>query len=179
MALKFDISNPPPTLAEISAEHDRADRERDAIQKKLIPFVIAAFVALISLVVFQLVVIVPAVRNPDTSPTFLAIVALFIPYMAFILFFTANHFRHKIIENPRKALKTYMASLEALSPEEHAMLSATIDAGEHPAEVIVYQRKVAALGRSMVRGEADAIRVLERRPGQNPAPASPADDRAR
>lgn len=163
MALNFDISISPPTLAEITAEHDRVDRERDEIQKKLIPFVIAAFIALITLVVIQLTVIVPAVRDPDTSPTFLAVVALFIPYMAFILFFTANHFRHKIIENPRKALKAYQVSLESLSAEEYGELAASIEAGELPAEVAVYQRKVAALGRSMVRAEADAIKALAKR----------------
>jgi hypothetical protein len=174
MALNFDLGNPPPTLAEITAEHQRADRERDAIQKKLIPFLIGAFVAIVALVTFQITIIVPAVRNPETSPTFLAIVALFIPYMAFILFFIANHLRHKIIENPRKALKAYMASLEAITPEEQAQLAAAIDAGELPGEVAAYQRKVAALGRPIVRGEIDAIKALERRRMQHRDPASPA-----
>ncbi len=173
MALKFDLGSPPPTSADIAAERDRSEDQRAAIQKKLIPFLIAAFVAIISLVTFQITVIVPAVRNPETSPTFLAIVALFIPYMAFILFFIANHLRHKIIENPRKALKTYIATLEEIPPEEQEALAAAIAAGEFPAEVADYQRRVAALGRALVRAEADAIKARERPHSQAPAPGAP------
>ncbi len=174
MALKFDLGAPPPTSTEIAAERDRAEAERAAIQKKLLPFLIAAFVAIISLVTFQITVIVPAVRNPETSPTFLAIVALFIPYMAFILFFIANHLRHKIIENPRKALKQYIDGLEALTPEEQEALDAAIASGELSAEAADYQRRVTALGRALVRAEHEAIKVRERQRTQDQAPAAPA-----
>jgi hypothetical protein len=173
MAFKFDISGAPPARDEIAAERDRVEKERDAIQKKLIPFLIAAFVAIILLITFQLTVIVPAVRDPETSPTFLAVVALFMPYMAFILFFIANHFRHKIIENPRKALKVYLMTLDEITPEEQEELIAAPGGGEHDSTVAAYRNRVAALGRRLLRGEVDAIKARERQYNQEEAPASP------
>lgn len=158
MALKFDIDSDPPTLADIETAREQAESGREALQRRLLPFVIGAFASVIALVIFQLTVIVPAVRNPETSPTFLAIVALFLPYMAFLLFIGANNLRHKLIENPRKALKTFIAGLDEATAEELASLE-TIEADATlRAAIDRYRAKVAAHGRGLLRGELEAIR---------------------
>lgn len=154
MALKFDIPGIPPTLANITAEREQAEQELAVLRKKNKQFLIKFIIVVASMLGTTLFVLVPIVKNPDTTPTFVGIVAYFMPYMIFPVFFFGNNLHIKHIEKPRKALKAVIAGLNEVTPEDLAEVNSP---GQHPAEIASYLERVAAQGRALVKGEITAI----------------------
>lgn len=154
MALKFDITSAPPSLADITCRA-RTSRERSRHHtKKNIGFLVFAIVIVVSILSFQLLVAVPAVRDPDSEPGIVGVVALYTPYIISFIFFVTNTLHHKIIEKPRKVLDTTIAALKEVTPEQ---LSDVAASEQHNVEIASYREKIAARGRSLLRAEIDAI----------------------
>jgi hypothetical protein len=154
MALTFDISNPPPSLADITREREQADNARAVLRKKNIAFLIFAVVLVIAILCFQLLVVVPSVQDIGAEPGFVGVVALYTPYVIFFIFVVVNTTHHMLVEKPRKILDTTTTALEDITPEE---LAEAIGSEQH-VEITAYQEQVAAQGRSLVRAEIDTIK---------------------
>ena len=160
MALEFDITRAPPALEEITREREQAERELTVMRKKNIRFLVIAATALIMLLCFQLLVAVPAVRDPGSSPDFVSILALYTPYLIGTFFFTALTLYNKYIEKPRKLVDATLAALKEVTPDDPPDLAGA----ERHDEIAAYREKVVAQGRAPVRAEVEAMqRWLEAR----------------
>lgn len=155
MALDFDIVGDPRTLAEIMAEREQAVTDRALIRKKSIRYLIYAAVFGTGLVGFSFFVLRPILDDPGVEPTFVAVIAYFVPYLIFPAFIIGNKLFNKHCEKPRKMLDTTIAGLTEATPEERSEIGRA--ERDHP-EVAVYLKKVAAQGRPLMRAEVDAIR---------------------
>lgn len=165
MPLQFDVASAPPSLAELAAERERTVQYRALIERKNIRFLIVASVLLVSIVLFQLLVAAPAAGNDSTDPTVVGIIALYTPYIIGAFIFTSLTLHHKMIENPRKEVSTTLAALEEATPQE---ISEALDSAQRNNEVTLYQEKVAAQGRSLVRAELDAMQRRLKRASRPP-----------
>ncbi len=164
MSLEFDITRVPPAQVDILRVREQAAQDRAVIQKKNLRFTVIAVVVGLSLLSFQLFVVVPAVRKPESTPEIVAIVAYFTPYVIFLFFVTALALHRKLIEKPRKVLDTTLDELKEVTPEELAENTA----GETlHGEISAYLEQVTAQGRTLVQAEIAAIqRWLEARRSQ-------------
>lgn len=165
MALEFDVTSTPPSIADILAEREYAVSYRVAIEKKNIRFLVVAGTLLLSIVLFQLFIAAPAAGNDSTDPTLVGIIALYTPYIIGAYIFSSLTLHHKMIENPRKDVRTTLASLEEVTPEE---MSAIAGAAQDNSDVAAYREKVAAQGRPLVRAELDAIQRRLKRANRPP-----------
>ena len=107
----------------------------------------------VAILSFQLLVVVPAVKNPASLPGFVGVVALYTPYAIAFIFMVTNTAHHIIIEKRRKILDKDIADLKEATPE--ALEEAIGD--EQAAEIAAYRKKVAAQGRALLQAEIDAI----------------------
>ncbi len=62
MALSFDITGAPPPQADIAAERERIAKERAALRRKDIRYMIGGVIMVVSVLCFQLLVIVPHLK---------------------------------------------------------------------------------------------------------------------
>ena len=154
MALNFDITGAPPSPADIAAEREQVENARAKLRKKNIRFLIFAVVLVISILSFQLLVVVPSVRDAGSSPGIVGTIALYTPYVIFFIFVVTNTAHHKMIENPKKKLNSTIAELTEVGPDE---ISEALGAAHHQ-EIVSYQEKVFAQGRSLVQAEIVAIK---------------------
>ena len=180
MSFEFDIYKTPPGQKEIDSVREQARQEYDAVWKRMKPFVVGAAVALALLLVFQFTIMIPYIADPGANRTILAIVGIFIPYMAFLVFVISNNARHRFIENPRKAAKATIDGLEPASDAELAELAELLSEGDEYRDIAAYKARVDVLGRRMVKGELDAIeRWLDKREAEQKAAARAARIEAR
>ena len=154
MSLDFDITRDPPSPAVITSEREQAAQARAVIAKKTIRFLAFALVIAVCILCFQFLVAIPAVRDESSNPSWVAILALYTPYLIGAFFFTSLTLYNKMIENPAKKLDTTLTALQEATAEELAEIT---HSEPHPAEITVYQKKVADQGRSLVRAEIDAM----------------------
>lgn len=87
MALDFDITRDPPALADIAVARESAAQQRAVIGKKTVRFLAFALVIGIAILCFQFLVAVPAVRDESSNPSWVAILALYTPYLIGAFFF--------------------------------------------------------------------------------------------
>lgn len=154
MALQFDITRDPPALADITVERQQAAQARAAIRTKMIRFLSVAFVMAVCILCFQFLVAVPAVRNEGADPSWVAILALYTPYLIGAFFFTTLTLYNRVIEKPAKLLDRTLAALRETTPEELAEIAGS---GQLHIEIVSYQQKVMTQGRALVRAEIEAI----------------------
>jgi len=154
MAIEFDITKPPPALANITMGLKQAQQDRAALRKKNIRFLIYILLVVAAYATFMLTVTIPLLENPSVVPDFVATVAYFTPYLTFFIFFVGNNLHHKIIEKPRKILDTAIPALNAASSQQ---ISEINDCGQRYSEVAAYQQQVKKLGRPMMHGESEML----------------------
>jgi hypothetical protein len=154
MALMFAISGDPPTLDEIMAEREHAEKALAVLRKKDIRFIAVGIIMLASILSFQLLVTAPAVADPSMEPGIVGIITLYTPYIIGVFFFSALTLNHKLIEKPRKALRAVLNGLKEIRPEQLANVTA---AGQQHSEIAAYLDKVATLGRAPLEGELQVI----------------------
>jgi hypothetical protein len=154
LSRKFYLSDPPISAADVAREREQAERTIVASKRRDKGFLIYAVIMIPSLLSFLLLVVVPAVGNPDTAPGIIGTIALYTPYVIGFMFFTSLTAYHKFVEKPRKLARGVLADLEEIGPED---LAAVLAGAPSDADIDEYQRRVAALGRGLLRGELDAI----------------------
>jgi hypothetical protein len=154
MALDFDITREPPALSDIALEREQATQGLAVLRKKDFGFLIFAIIAVPSIVSFQLFVAIPVLRDPMTEPTLVGIIALYTPYIFGVIFFVTLTANFKVVEKPRKILRTTLTGLEEADSEK---LSEVAGSEHQHSEIASYLEKVAAQGRPLVNAEVDAI----------------------
>jgi len=160
MPLAFDITTDPPTQDEITAERERLMVARAAHRKKDIRYMVGGVIMVLSVLAFQLLVIVPQLKEDSPHPGIVGLVVFYVPYFFGAMFFGSLTLYSMKIEKPGRLLKAALAALEEVTPDEISKLTG---AEPPPMEISAYQKKVAALGRPMVQGEFDVIqRWLEK-----------------
>ena len=155
MALEFDITGIPPTLADITGEREKAEKDREMLREKNKRFLVYIIIIVVTVLTIALKGIIPMIKDPGAEPTFTAIVAYFTPYIMFAIFFFGNNTHVKVIEKPRKIVYTTIKGLKEVTAEEFSEIA---DAGQHYVETSAYLEKVAAQGRSLVQAEFNAIK---------------------
>jgi len=155
MALEFDITSTPPTLADIRGEREKAEQDREILRQKNKRFLVYIVIIVVTVLTIALEGIIPMVKDPGAEPTFTAIVAYFTPYIMFAIFFFGNNTHVKVIEKPRKIVHTTLKGLKEVTAEELAEIA---DAGRRYGEITSYLEKVTAQGRPPVKAEFNAIR---------------------
>jgi len=154
MALSFDITGAPPPQADIAAERERIMKERAALRKKDIRYMAGGVVMVLSVLAFQLLVIVPHLKEDSPYPGAVGLFVFYVPYIFGAMFFGSLTLYSLKIEKPGRLLKAALAALEEITAED---ISDVIGSEPPPMEIAAYQEKVAALGRPLVQGELDAI----------------------
>lgn len=154
MALEFDISGDPPPLAEIHAERERAAADRAMIRRKSIRALIYVLMFGAAMISFGFLVLLPVLNEPDAEPTFVAVIAYFVPYLIFPAFVIGNRLFNKHCEKPRKILDATIAGLKDATADELAEINGAEQ--DHP-EIAAYLQRVSARGRPLVKAEIDAI----------------------
>lgn len=154
MALSFDITGAPPPQADIAAERERIAKERAALRKKDIRYMAGGVVMVLSVLAFQLLVIVPQLKDDSPHPGLVGLFVFYVPYLFGAMFFGSLTLYSMKIEKPGRLLKAALAAVEEVTPDE---TSEVIGPEPSPMEIAAYQEKVATLGRPLVRGELDAI----------------------
>lgn len=154
MALSFDITGAPPPQADIAAERERITKERAALRKKDIRYMVGGVVMVLSVLAFQLLVIVPHLKEDSPYPGAVGLFVFYVPYIFGAMFFGSLTLYSMKIEKPGRLLKAALAAIEEVTPDE---ISKVIGPEPPPMEIAAYQEKVAAMGRPLVKGELDAI----------------------
>jgi hypothetical protein len=151
MALEFDITAAAPTLAEITAEREPAERERAILKYKNKRFLITFILVVLTLVSTALIGIIPAVNKPESSQDLAFVVSYFSPYLILPMFVIGNHLHIKRIEKPRKKVEAILAGLTEATGEELDEITAS------HAVIEQYRQQVTAQGRPLMKGEVDAM----------------------
>ena len=154
MALSFDITGAPPPQADIAAERECIARDRAALRRKDIRYIIGGIIMVLSVLSFQLLVIVPQLKDDSPYPGAVGLFVFYVPYIFGAMFFGSLTLYSLKIEKPGRLLKAALAAIEEVTPDE---ISKVIGPEPLPMEIAAYQEKVATLGRPLVRGELDAI----------------------
>ena len=154
MAVTFNISDAPLTPAEIAAEREKAEQGLAGLRKIDIRFIVIGAILIVSFLCFQILVTAPAVSDPSMNPGIVGLIALYTPYLIGVCFFFGLTMHHKMVENPRKAFRTTLDELEEATPED---ITEIIKPDQHHDEITAYQQQVAAQGRSLLKGELEAI----------------------
>ncbi|MFZ5593041.1 MAG: hypothetical protein ACOY4D_02030 [Pseudomonadota bacterium] len=155
MGLTFDIQSAPPAAAEIAAARERLERDLAVIERRDWKFFLSAMFALLVLLAVALPIGRDILNKPSSDPTVVTAFVLFTPYTVFFVFNVYNILRHRRIEEPRKEVRTALASLDDLAPEG---VETVVDWGRRNAAIAEYQGRVAAQGRVLVQGEMDAMK---------------------
>lgn len=164
MGLTFDIQSPPPSSADIAAARERLEQEKAALERRDWKFFLTAMAGLLVLLAVALPIGRDILNDPGSDPTIVTAFVLFTPYTVFFIFNVYNILRHRRIEEPRKELNDALMSLTDLAAEE---IDAVVAWGHQNAAIADYQARVAAQGRSLMQGEAEAMQHLIRLVGVN------------
>lgn len=170
MGLDFDITSRPPDEARIAAARAELAAERQrlrAIDKRYIAVAIAV-VALLQCFIF--LVAIPIVTGPGSTEGGIVFVLVYsIPYLFFGVFAVGTTKHHYQVDVPRRALRAAETALQDALQEDIDTLR---DACQAHAPLDAYRSQVAAQGRTLFKGELDAMRRwLEERAVQAQAPA--------
>ena len=164
MGLDFDITSAPPDAEKITAARADMAAERQRLRGLNKRFLVVIVSVVATLVSFVLLVGVPYSSQPETEGGIIFIIVYATPYLFFFVFVVGNTMHHDRVEVPRKVLETAEEALEAGSQEDIGTL---LDACQSHAPLIAYQRQVESQGRTLFKGELDAMRSwLESQAGQ-------------
>lgn len=159
MDILFDIYQAPPTPDAIKAAQQQLMKksaivDRDDWKAFLLTAGILFTMAAIA------ITLAPKILKEGYNPTFAAAFILATPYIMFFAFATSTTHRHQWIEVPRKQLRSALTALTELNSEEVAIVSAW---GQENAAIARYHAVVIAQGRSLVLGEAEAMKLAANR----------------
>jgi len=164
MGLDFDITSTPPDTASIAAVRAELEAERQRLREINKRFLMVIIPLVLSLLSFMLIVVVPAVSQPNIEGTLVFLAAYTLPYFFFTIFVVGNTMHHNKVDVPQKALRIAEASLEEVSQEEIEELA---DACQTHATLGAYQSQVETQGRALFKGELEAMRLwLEEHAGK-------------
>ena len=154
MGIIFDIHRAPPTATDIAVAHTQLLQKETVIDREDWKAFFLTIGVLFTLAAIA-ISLAPKLLKEGYNPTFAAAFILATPYIMFFAFATSSTYRHQRVEVPRKDVRSALASLTELSPEEVEIVVAW---GQENAAIAAYHAKVAAQGRLLVLGEAEAMR---------------------
>lgn len=153
--MEFDIAAPPPRPEEIEKVREQLQNEKQALDRLNKQFLFGTIAALATLLTLFFSFGIPAVKNPGADPTLITTFVLYIPYVILFVYAFSNTVHHKKVEVPRKLVKERTLSLSEVDSEEVPQL---LDLCQQNAALAAYHAQVAAQGRPLVKGEAEAMK---------------------